>query len=84
MPVLLSWRSPDGVTWSQPDDWAVGGLDLTDAVQGDDDLAEWVGVPCGARAGGEFDRHRSQGRVGWRHLDRVDMVVTEDAERGHR
>lgn len=55
VPVALGGRKPDDVAGANLLDGGAIALDPSAAGGDDERLAEWVGVPCGARAGLEGD-----------------------------
>src|SRR6266566_5129619 len=79
VPVLLARRRVDGVAGAHADDGAVAGRDEADAVGDVQRLADGMGVPVGAGAGGEADEADDHpGRV-LAAVDGVDVHVAGEA-----
>src|SRR5438445_313614 len=75
VPVFLAGRRVDGIAGTHPDDGAVAGDDKTGPVGDVQGLADGVGVPVGAGAGGEPDQADDHPGGVFAPVDGVDVNV---------
>src|SRR5437660_122352 len=73
VPVLFAGLEEDAVAGTDHLDRSAAALSATDALDDVDRLAVRVGVPCGARAGGEVNAACTQARAVRRRRDSVDV-----------